>query len=189
LVSPTTTQTPAPPAPEPLPASVEDFDDLIANEVATFVEKSMELGGLVGEQVIPIAMITRRASSSSVLSPVQSKAVEKCFAAQRKFLVITTKARKPGSSTQLFVDLVAEMQAEMTHVSNLRENNRVSPLTNHLSTVSEGIPGLSWVTLDMKPASYVKEMLGAAQFFGNRVITSYKDKYGARARNYRRQRC
>lgn len=90
--------------------------------------------------------------------------------------MITTKARKPGSSTQLFMDLFTEMQIELTNVSNIRENNRVSPLSNHLSTVSEGIPGLAWVTVEGKPANYVKEMLGAAQFFGNRVITSHKQK-------------
>jgi adenylyl cyclase-associated protein len=66
--------------------------------------------------------------------------VEKCFAEQRKFLIITTKAKKPETSSELFMDLLSGMQVEMTKVSNIRENNRAHPLLNHLSTVSEGIP-------------------------------------------------
>lgn len=68
------------------------------------------------------------------------------------------------------------MQVEMTKVSNIRENNRASPLFNHLSTVSEGIPGLAWVTYDAKPAKFVNEMVGAARFYGDRVLREYKEK-------------
>lgn len=45
----------APPPPakpeEPQPPSINDYDELIANEVARFVKQSQELGGLVAEQV------------------------------------------------------------------------------------------------------------------------------------------
>lgn len=45
---------PPPQAPvpeEPLPASVEEFDELIAGAVAKYVEKSKGLGELIAEQV------------------------------------------------------------------------------------------------------------------------------------------
>lgn len=36
---------------EPLPKSIEDFDKIIEEEVAAFVEASTKIGGLVEEQV------------------------------------------------------------------------------------------------------------------------------------------
>lgn len=90
--------------------------------------------------------------------------------------MITTKAKKPDNTSQLFMDLLAGMQEHMTTVSNIRESNRHSPLMNHLSTVSEGAPGLAWVTYDAKPANFVSEMIGSAKFYGNRVLTEYKAK-------------
>ena len=36
---------------EPLPASIDDFDGLINGDVKTFANMSLELGGLVSEQV------------------------------------------------------------------------------------------------------------------------------------------
>lgn len=74
------------------------------------------------------------------------------------------------------MELLSGMQIEMTKVSNIRENNRPSPLSNHLSTISEGIPGLAWVTEAAKPADFVGEMKSAAQFYGNRVLSAHKDK-------------
>lgn len=100
----------------------------------------------------------------------------RCFGEQRKFLIIATKAKKPETSSKLFMDLLSGMQVEMTKVSNIRENNRASPLFNHLSTVSEGIPGLAWVTFDTKPAKLIDEMVQAAEFYGNRVLREYKEK-------------
>lgn len=42
----------APPAPtEPLPRSIEEFDELIEGDVAAFVTASSKIGGLVEEQV------------------------------------------------------------------------------------------------------------------------------------------
>ena len=106
----------------------------------------------------------------------QSEAVARCFGEQRKFLIIATKAKKPETSTKLFMDLLSGMQVEMTKVSNIRENNRASPLFNHLSTVSEGIPGLAWVTFDTKPAKLIDEMAQAAEFYGNRVLREFKER-------------
>lgn len=148
-------QAPPPPPPEPLPASVEEFDELIDNEVAKYVKLSEELGGLIAEQ---------------------SKAVQSCFAEQRKFLIITTKAKKPDPSSQLFMDLLSGMQVEMTKVSNISESNRASPYINNLRTVSEGTPALAWVTELAKPAKFVVEMAGAAKFYGDRVLRERKDK-------------
>lgn len=64
----------------------------------------------------------------------------------------------------------------MGAVNDIREANRASPLFTHLTTVSEGISVLGWVTIEPKPADYVTEVLSSAQFYGNRIIKEYKEK-------------
>lgn len=99
-----------------------------------------------------------------------------CFNAQRLFLLVSTKAKKPDISSKAFLDLIKDMQSQMGAVNELRESNRASPFHNHLSMVSEAVPALAWVTLDTKPADFVTEMANAGQFYGNRVIKEYKEK-------------
>lgn len=63
-------------------------------------------------------------------------------------------------------------------VTSIRERNRGSKLFNHLATVGEGISALGWVTMDgAEAAKYVGEMRDASQFYGNRVVREYKDRY------------
>lgn len=68
------------------------------------------------------------------------------------------------------------MQKEVTAVGEIRESNRPSPLWNHLSTVSEGIPALAWVIYP-KPVDRVKEAYDGAQYWGNRVMNEFRNKY------------
>lgn len=44
-------------------------------------------------------------------------------------------------------ELIAPLQKAMGSISELRDKNRPSPLFNHLSVVSEGIPALGWVVV------------------------------------------
>lgn len=64
----------------------------------------------------------------------------------------------------------------MGAVGDIREANRGSPLFNHLTTVSDGIAMLGWITVEPKPTDFVNETLGSAQFYGNKVLKEYKDK-------------
>ena len=106
----------------------------------------------------------------------QSSAVLRAFAAERKFLIITTKARKPDISSPIYMEILKELQSMMGAVRDLPEVNRGSALTNHLTTVSEGIGILGWITIDPKPADYVTDIFSSAQYYGNRVLREYKDK-------------
>ena len=74
------------------------------------------------------------------------------------------------------MEILKELQSMMGAVNDIREANRASPLFTHLTTVSEGIAVLGWITIDPKPAEYVTEVLGSAQFYGNRIIKEYKEK-------------
>ncbi|KAI4170152.1 MAG: hypothetical protein LQ343_005158 [Gyalolechia ehrenbergii] len=139
----------------PLPPAIDDFDALINGDVKTFVNMSEEIGGLVAEQ---------------------SAAVLRAFAAERKFLIVTTKAKKPDIQSPVYMEVLKDLQSTMGIVNDIREANRPSPLFGHLTTVSEGINVLTWVAIETKPVDTITESLSSAQFWGNRVIKEYKEK-------------
>ncbi|KAI9760306.1 MAG: hypothetical protein M1835_000192 [Candelina submexicana] len=140
---------------ELLPPAIDDFDALMNDEVKTFVNTSEELGGLVAEQ---------------------SAGVLRAFAAQRKFLIVTTKAKKPDIQSPVYMEILKELQTMMGTVGDIREANRASPLFTHLTCVSEGIAALGWITIDPKPVAYIQEIQVQAEYFGNRVLKEYRDK-------------
>lgn len=75
-----------------------------------------------------------------------------------------------------YMELLKPLQDELQAVTDIRERNRGSPLFNQLSTVSESISVLAWVTVDTKPFKHVEESLGSAQYWGNRVVKDNKEK-------------
>ncbi|KAL1903011.1 suppressor of rasval19 [Sporothrix stenoceras] len=148
------TTTPA----EPLPEIIEEFDVFLNGAVAKFVELSNKRGGLVAEQAAK---------------------VQDGFHAQRTFLLISTKAKKPdltGAEMSVYQDLLKPINEALMAVSAVKDNNRGATDFNQLSAVSEGIMVLAWVTVSGRPFKMVEESLGAAQFFGNRVLKEYKEK-------------
>ncbi|KKA27105.1 hypothetical protein TD95_001120 [Thielaviopsis punctulata] len=154
---------PPPPAPpkapiEALPESIEEFDNFLKKSVGKYVSLSNEVGGLVAEQA--------------------NKVLEG-FEAERHFLLIATRAKKPdilGADASLYQDLIKPINDQLMAVMAFKDNNRGSPLFSHLSTVSEGIMLLAWVTVENRPWKHVEESLGPSQFFGNRVLKEFKDK-------------
>ncbi|KAI1876994.1 uncharacterized protein JN550_001066 [Neoarthrinium moseri] len=157
---------PTPPAPsapkaapeEPLPEVIEDFDAFLDSSVDKYVQTSNKLGGLIAEQA--------------------AKVLEG-FKQQRRFLLITTKAKKPdlaGSEMAAYQDLLKPINEALMAVGSIKESNRGSPVFSQLSAVAEGIMVLAWVTVDMRPYKHVEESLQSAQFFGNRVLKEQKDK-------------
>ncbi|KAK1594470.1 adenylate cyclase associated N terminal-domain-containing protein [Colletotrichum navitas] len=144
--------------PEPVPESVEEFDQFIATSVEKYVKISQQLGGLIADQ------------AAKVLQG---------FQAQRNFLLITTKAKKPdlnGAEMAVYQDLLKPINEALVAVSNIKESNRGSAVFSQLSAVAEGIMVLAWVTVDNRPYKHVEDSLGSAQFFGNRVLKEQKDK-------------
>jgi adenylyl cyclase-associated protein len=109
----------------------------------------------------------------------QAAKVLQGFREQRRFLLITTKAKKPdlsGSEMAVYQDLLKPINEALLAVSNIKESNRGSPVFSHLSAVAEGIMVLAWVTVDNRPYKHVEQSLSSAQFFGNRVLKEYKEK-------------
>ncbi|MCJ1359613.1 MAG: hypothetical protein MMC33_009615 [Icmadophila ericetorum] len=141
--------------PDPLPPAIDNFDSLINVDVKKFIGLSEELGGLVAEQA---ACLLR------------------AFGAERKFLILTTKAKKPEMQSPIYMEILRELQETMGAVSELRELNRESPTIPYLTTVAEGIPMLGWITIEPKPADYVGETLSGAQYYGNRILKEHRNK-------------
>ncbi|KAI0191731.1 adenylate cyclase associated N terminal-domain-containing protein [Xylaria flabelliformis] len=153
-----TVSTPVPQ--DPLPESVEEFDSFISQSVDKYVQASDKLGGLIAEQ------------ASKVLDG---------FKQQRRFLLISTKAKKPNISEtadmSVYQELLKPINEALVTVQRIKEETkRESPVFAQVTTVAEGIMVLAWVTVDLKPFKHVEESLGSAQFFGNRVLSEYKDK-------------
>lgn len=111
----------------------------------------------------------------TVLTRTQATTVAKAFRDQRKFLLVSTKAKKPDMSSPSFSDLIKDLQQDMGSVGDVRDSNRASPMKEHLAMVGEGISALQWLVMDGKPADYINEVTGGAQMYGNRVLKAYKE--------------
>lgn len=96
------------------------------------------------------------------------------FASQRKLLITASSSQKPSDA--ILTTLLQPVSKAIQQVQAFREQNRTSPLFNHLSAVSESVPALGWVAMAPKPCPYVKEMQDAAMFYTNRVLKEYKEK-------------
>jgi adenylyl cyclase-associated protein len=158
--SPQTAIGPSPPAasPEPVPEAIEEFDNLINQSLVNWVKLSNDIGGLVAEQT--------------------AKVVE-LFKEERKFLLIATKAKKPdvaGADMSIFQDLMKPIGTLITAITDIKDANRADKSYNNLSTVSESILAMAWVSIDTKPFKHVEESLGSAQFWGNKILTANKNK-------------
>jgi adenylyl cyclase-associated protein len=98
--------------------------------------------------------------------------VLQAFEAERTYLLITTKAKKPDPQPP---ELLKELHMHLSAVDEIRESNRASPLYQHLCAVADGILALGWL-VETRPADSIGDMLGGAQYYGNKVLKEYKDK-------------
>jgi adenylyl cyclase-associated protein len=141
--------------PESLPRCIEEFDNFLEKSVAQYVQLSDELGGTVAEQ---------------------ARAVLACFQEQRKILLFASKTAKPNSSD--WETLLHPMKDAAARVVEIQETSPFDNKLNHLSCVSDGIPVLGWIQIEMSAYRHVDKFLGYAQYFGNKVTKEYKDKLG-----------
>jgi adenylyl cyclase-associated protein len=76
----------------------------------------------------------------------------------------------------VYMEVLKDLQKEMTAVDNIRQNNRASEYRDHLEMVADGVGALVWITFDTKPGDAVAELFGGAQMYGNKILRQYKDK-------------
>lgn len=146
----------APPAKavESLPSSVKAFDAIIKTDLKPWLDLSSKLGNVIDGQ---------------------AKAVQQAFTAQRDFLFIAAKAKKPDISTN--TEILKHLQAAIGEVDEIRQGNRDRALQNPLTMVADSAWALGWVTVEgsPKPHEYLNELFGGAQMAGNKVLTEHKD--------------
>ncbi|KAF2760663.1 hypothetical protein EJ05DRAFT_498620 [Pseudovirgaria hyperparasitica] len=157
--TPATAKTPtapaalSPPMISMLPPSVEGYNELIAGPkgVQAWKTQSAQLDPVLGEQ---------------------AAAVVSAFEAQKQFLLVTTKAKKPDVASSKYMEVLRDLQGAIEKVDEVRQSHRASELKDHLSMVADGVGALGWVTVDSnpKPADYVSELFGGAQMYGNKVL-------------------
>jgi len=94
--------------------------------------------------------------------------------AQKQFIMKASKHSKPADAD---LQKILEPQVKaITAVTEFRDASRRSKFFNHLSSVSEGIPALSWIMVSPTPGPHVKDMKDAAMFYTNRVLKDYRGK-------------
>jgi adenylyl cyclase-associated protein len=93
----------------------------------------------------------------------------------KTFLQTAAKSKKPDPSA--VQELLKPLSEVLGKIVELKDKNRASPLVNHLATVSEGIPAFGWLQVEPKPAPFVEEMKNAAQFYSNRILKEFKEKF------------
>merc|ERR1712179_529777 len=132
---------------------VAAFDDILNGPFKTFCDLTQKIGGDV---------------------TTHGNMVEAAFKAQREFLVIASKSKKPADKD--LQSLLLPLSNKISEIQDYREKNRRSIYFNHLSAISESIPALGWVAVAPAPSPYVKEMNDAGQFYTNRVLKDWKEK-------------
>ncbi|CAG8958475.1 hypothetical protein HYFRA_00009789 [Hymenoscyphus fraxineus] len=140
---------------EDIPEFVEDFDLFLQGPVKKFVALSDAIGGPISDQ---------------------AAGVLRAFMGQRKFLLITAKAKKPVMDSPMFMELLKPLQEAISDVNEVRDKNRSKKeIWHHLSAVSESISVIAWVTLESKPAKMIEDCLPSAEYWGNRVLKEFKE--------------
>ncbi|XP_071755450.2 adenylyl cyclase-associated protein 1 [Centroberyx gerrardi] len=134
-------------------AYVEAYDDIINGPLAQYIALSQQIGGDVQKH---------------------ADMMKQAFSCQRQLLVTASSSQKPSDA--VLTVLLQPVSKVIQQVQTFREQNRSSPLFNHLSTVSETVPALGWVAMAPKPGPFVKEMQDVAMFYSNRVLKDYKEK-------------
>lgn len=108
---------------------------------------------------------------------LQATLVQSLFNAQLEFLRAASSCKKISTSDPSYMPLLKPTQEALMAVVEVKEKNRGSKQINHLSEVSEGIPALGWVTVEKTPGPFVNEMKDAAQFYANRVVKEFKERW------------
>jgi adenylyl cyclase-associated protein len=129
------------------------FDEILNGPVKQFVDIAQKIGGEIQQQ---------------------SEIFHKAFKAQRDFIAIVTKSKKPADN--VVQELLKPTSDLISQAQDFREKHRAKKEAfNHLSAISEGIPGLGWVMVAPKPGPYVVQMKEAAEFYTNRVLKEGDD--------------
>jgi len=128
------------------------FTEIIDGPVEDFVQLSRAFG----EPIYSMALMVKTA-----------------FEKQLQFITVGITGAKPSDSR--FRDLIQPLSDAIREINEFRDRNRkLEDEFNHLSTISESIVALSWISVKPAPAQFVKDMREAGEYYGNRVLRAHR---------------
>jgi hypothetical protein len=100
------------------------------------------------------------------------------FSAQYSFLQTAAQVKKPAQTDPAYQALLKDTSEALTAAANVTETDKgPRKYINQLKMVAEGAAALGWVTVEPKPAPYVKDTKESAEFYANRIIKEFKERW------------
>eukprot|EP00298_Acanthocystis_sp_HF-20_P008041 c17434_g1_i1.p1 GENE.c17434_g1_i1~~c17434_g1_i1.p1 ORF type:complete len:487 (+),score=209.47 c17434_g1_i1:66-1526(+) len=132
-------------------ASVAEFDRLLSTKLTEALESGRALG-------------------SEDLT-AQLALVEKAFRAERDFILVASKSKKPVPTA-----LPGVLSPLQKAISAINDGGKRNDFTNHLKAVADGIGSLGWVAVEPAPVPFISEMSSSFMFHGNKILREFKGK-------------
>jgi adenylyl cyclase-associated protein len=131
---------------------ISAFRRLINDQVNEFISASTPLG----EPLTALAHMVKQA-----------------FELQLTFIITGLSGPEPNKA--VFANLTNPLSVLIAEIQDFRNRNRhVEEAFNHLSTVSESIPVLGWISVKPAPVQFIRDMKDIGEYFGNRVLSLNK---------------
>lgn len=163
LTAPETSATPI--APKSAPAAPA------APDVAEEPRAIKAYGDFLKEFIDPFVALSEKVDP---LVLKQAEALKAAFYGEKTFLWAASLSKKQSPTDSSFQDALKPINAEISKVVDIKDQNRTSKFYNNLNTVAEGVPVLGWICVET-PVSFIPDFKDASQFWSNRVMKDNKD--------------
>jgi len=130
-----------------------DFKAIIDEHLSIYITESERIGGVVNEQ---------------------AKLFKQAVTLEHELIGKAAKTKKV--SPDEFQKWIAPISDIMTKIAEVESKHKGKDHVNHLKTVAEGTPALGWVCVEPTPGPYVKETVGASEFWSNKILKDFKGK-------------
>jgi len=146
----------------PSAASVDAYGSLISQYIDEYVNLSGKLDPTVKQQ-----------------ADLVKRAVE----AQKAMISTASKSKKPSDA--VLANLLKPTADLMGQINKVRDGcPRSGQWFNHLSTISEGISALAWVTVSPTPGPHVDDARASSEFYSNKLLVQYRKDTSAAAQTH-----
>ena len=102
--------------------------------------------------------------------------IKKAFDDMRAIVVLASRSKAPANVAQELAPYLAPIQETVKKISSLRVDR---DFDRHMKAISEMLACLSWILMkppQQLPGPFVKEALGSAEFWTNRIRKDFKGK-------------
>jgi len=147
---------------------------------APFVEA---FDALLAEFMPPVISAAQSIKNAGLIK--QTSLLSDAFAEQRRMVLVASTCKKPSDAD--LQKILAPTAAKMGDIEKCKDNR--SEVKEHLNTVAEGAAALSWVLMvagpgQQAPVPFITETVGAAQMWGNKILSKYRSEPGDDAKNH-----